>query len=78
MPEANNIEAAACFDDLANDIKDSWVSLSRFSKADFIPLRQHIALKRLSVLFKYKGSIMIAIYHEITILHKGPGKGTHF
>ena len=95
MPEANKVKAAACFDDLAQDIKgvigvyksllvflahSGWVcsmniddgTLEKaYTRHFFIPLQWHSTLEKLSMLVTDKGSVVMAINHEIAVFHNG-------
>lgn len=95
VPEADKVKPAACFDELAKDIKSvigvfksmliflahsGWVCsvniddmpLEKFyTRHFFIPLQWHSTLENLSILVTSKGSIVMAINHEIAVFHNG-------
>lgn len=95
VPETNKVKPAACFDDLAKDIKSvigvyksmlvflahsGWVCSVNiddvtqdkfYTRHFFIPLQWHSTMEKLSVLITCKGSIVMAINHEIAVFHNG-------
>ena len=96
------IKPAACFDDLAQDVKSvigvhkslliflahsGWVCSinvddvvvamggdNRFyTRHFFIPLQWHSTVERSSILVTNKGSVVMAVNHEIAVFHNGLG-----